>query len=156
MVHHLGVGAARDANLRSARWFNSLKDYLAVLKNDPDLLLAAKTIDQLEKSAASTKTAFLEAVQRAGAEVYREPLAQAPVWAKCAAHWGAGPGFKTRVTKDLTAWFEERTDLKARLEEITVTLWDQLVLAPLRRLVEENAPEVSTSSNVIAFPSKAA
>ena len=156
IVHHLGVGAARDARLRSARWFSSLKDYLAALKKDAGLLLAVRTIDQMGKSAISSRTAFLEAVQRAGAEVYREPLAQSPVWAKCAGHWGGGPGFKNRVTADLAAWFESRDDLKSKLEEITCTLWDQVVLAPLRRLVEENAPEVMAVSNVIAFPSRAA
>ena len=108
------------------------------------------------RSAASSRTAFLEAVQRAGMEVYRGPLAQDPVWTRCASQWGAGPGFKSRVASDLEGWFEKRADLKDKLEEITNTLWDQLVIAPMRRLVTENAPEVSVGGNVIAFPTRAA
>ncbi|MEO7466615.1 MAG: helix-turn-helix domain-containing protein [Sphingobium limneticum] len=156
IFHNIGVGAAKDARQRSERWFASLKDYLAVLKGDDGLRLASKTIDQMGQSAIATRTAFLEAVQRAGMEVYREPLSQAPIWGQCAGHWGAGPGFKGRVVADLEAWFEKRADLKDKLEEITTTLWDQLVIAPMRRLVAENAPEIGTAGNVIPFPTKAA
>lgn len=156
VVHNIGVGAAKDARLRSERWFASLNDYLAVLKGDDGLQLATKTIDQMGRSALASRSAFLEAVQRAGMEVYRAPLAQAAVWAKCAGHWGTGPGFKDRVVADLQAWFEQRADLKEKLEEITNTLWDQLVIAPMRRLVMENAPEVTLGGNVIPFPIKAA
>ncbi|MCR2832413.1 helix-turn-helix domain-containing protein [Parerythrobacter lacustris] len=156
VIHHVGVGAARDARLRSERWFASLKDYLAVLKSDEGLQLASKTIDQMGRSAIASRTAFLEAVQRAGMEVYREPLSQAPIWGHCAAQWGAGPGFKGRVASNLEAWFEKRDDLKDKLEEITNTLWEQLVIAPMRRLVAENAPEVGATGNVVPFPTKAA
>lgn len=156
IFHNIGVGAAKDARQRSERWFASLKDYIAVLKGDDGLRLASKTIDQMGQSAIATRTAFLEAVQRAGMEVYREPLSQAPIWGQCAGHWGAGPGFKGRVVADLEAWFEQRADLKDKLEEITATLWDQLVIAPMRRLVAENAPEIGAAGNVIPFPIKAA
>jgi hypothetical protein len=150
------VGAAKDARQRSERWFSSLKDYLATLKADEGLELATKTIDQMGRSAVTSRTAFLEAVQRAGMEVYREPLAQDPIWTRCAGQWGAGPGFKIRVASDLEDWFEKRADLKDKLEDITTTLWDQLVIAPMRRLVAENAPEVSIGGNVIAFPTRVA
>lgn len=156
VIHNIGVGAAKDARLRSERWFASLNDYLAVMKGDDGLQLAVKTIEQMGRSALTSRTSFLEAIQRAGMEVYREPLSQAAVWGKCAAHWGSGPGFKARVINDLQAWFEQRGDLKDKLEEITNTLWDQLVIAPMRRLVAENAPEVGLGGNVIPFPNRAA
>src|SRR5262249_16002342 len=54
VIHHIGVGAARDARLRSERWFASLKDYLAVLKDDEGLQLALKTIDQMGRSAIAS------------------------------------------------------------------------------------------------------
>jgi len=155
LVHNIGVGAAKDARQRSERWFSSLNDYLAVLKGDDGLQLASKTIDQMGRSALASRTAYLEAVQRAGMEVYREPLSHAAVWAKCAGHWGQGPGFKGRVIADLEAWFEQQSDLKDKLEEITNTLWDHLVIAPMRRLVAENAPEVILTGNVVPFPVKA-
>lgn len=156
IVHNIGVGAAKDARQRSERWFSSLKDYIAVMKADDGLQLAARTINQMEQSAIATRTAFLEAVQRAGMEVYRGPLSNAPVWSQCASEWGAGPGFKGRVAENLRSWFESRDDLKDKLEEIMVTLWEQLVIAPMRRLVTENAPEAGMGVNVIPFPDKAA
>lgn len=156
IVHNIGVGAAKDARLRSERWFTSLKDYLAVLAADDGLKLAEKSIAQMASSAASSRTAFLEAVQRAGMEVYRGPLSQATVWATCAGHWGAGGGFKTQVAAELKQWFESRNDLKDKLEEITNTLWDQSVIAPMKRLVAENAPEVGQLGNIVPFPTKVA
>ena len=71
-------------------------------------------------------------------------------------HLLADSGFKGRVANYLEGWFEKRDDLKDKLEEITNTLWEQLVIAPMRRLVAENAPEVSATGNVIPFPTKAA
>lgn len=156
VLHSIGVGAAKDARQRSERWVTSLKDYLAVMKGDEGLQLAAKTIDQMGQSAIATRSAFLEAVQRAGMELYREPLSQSPIWAQCMAEWGAGPGYTSRVAAHLEGWFEKRADLKDKLEEITTTLWNQLVIAPMRRLVTENAPEVSPTGNVIRFPTRVA
>ncbi len=155
ITHNVGVGAAKDARLRSERWFASLSDFLAVLKADKDLQLAPKTLEQIGRSAVSTRMAFLEAVQRAGMEVYREPLTQSSVWGRCASFWGAGPGFKVRVASELESWFEERADLKDKLETIVNALWDQHVIAPMRRLVQESAPEANLGGNVILFPARA-
>jgi hypothetical protein len=148
VIHNLGVGAAKDGRQRSERWFASLNDVLAVLKGNDGLRPVSKTLDQIGKSASAARIAFVEAVQRAGMEVYRKPLSQAPIWSQCAGHWGAGPGFKTRVVADLEEWFENRADLRDKLEEITTSLWDQLVIAPMRRLVVENAPDIVSAANV--------
>jgi len=67
-----------------------------------------------------------------------------------------GPGFKGRVVADLEAWFEKRAALKHKLEEITTTWWDQLVVAPMRCLVAENALEIGAAGSVIPSPTKAA
>jgi hypothetical protein len=41
------------------------------------------------------------------------------------------------------------------LEEIVNTLWEQTVILPLLRLVEEGAPEVDlATTNVLHFPSR--
>lgn len=155
IVHLVGVGAARDAHQRSDSWFKALDAFLKSLKADEGLALATRTIDQIAKGAATSKRAFLDASQSAGVEVYREPLTQAPVWAPCAAEWGQGPGFKMRVAGRLERWFASKNDLKERLEAIVNSLWEQTVILPLRRLVEEEAPEVSSGSeNVVHFPAR--
>ena len=147
VVHQVGVGAARDAARRCARWFTSLEDTLLALKNDKGLALATKTIEQIGQSAETTRTVFLEAVQRAGMEVYREPLSKASVWGECASEWGRGAGFKSRVIQRLETWFQHEAALNDRLERIVSALWDRAVLAPLRRLVEEAAPAPETSQS---------
>jgi hypothetical protein len=153
IVHLVGVGAARDARLRSEVWFKGLNAFLNSLKVDNGLALATRTIDQILSSAAASKAAFLEGAQRAGVEVYREALTQAPVWTACASEWGRGPGFKIRVAERLENWFESKLDLKETLESIIGSLWEQSVISPLLRLVEENAPEGEAAvSNVVRFP----
>ena len=141
VVHLVGVGAARDAKLRSEAWFNGLDTFLNALKADEGLSLANRSIDQIAASATASKRAFLEAAQLGGGEVYREPLSQASVWSACASEWGRGPGFVMRVADHLEGWFAEETTLKDRLEQMINGLWEEKVIAPLVRLVEESAPE---------------
>jgi transcriptional regulator with XRE-family HTH domain len=155
LVHLIGVGAARDAHQRSESWFKSLDAFLKSLKADKGLSLAKRTIDQIAKGAAASKRAFIDAAQEAGVEVYREPLTQAPVWAPCAAEWGQGPGFKMRVAARLERWLVGKSDLKDKLENIVSSLWEQTVILPLLRLVEEEAPEVDLAdANVVHFLSR--
>lgn len=156
IVHHVGVGAARDARLRCDGWFNSLDAFLNSLKADPGLALAEKTISQIGKSAAASKTAFIEGVQRAAMEVYREPLTQSSVWLECSSEWGRGPGFKVRVANHLEKWFNANAPLKDKLENIANGFWEQMVISPLLRLADESAPEVSApTGNVVQLRAKA-
>lgn len=145
ILHLVGVGAARDARLRSERWFNGLDAFLRALKADTDLALAVRTIDQIAASAAVSKRTFLEEVQRGGVEVYREPLAQSSVWSSCASEWGQGQGFKMRVAEHLESWFSQEGTLKETLENMVNGLWERSVIAPMLHLVEENAPEITMS-----------
>ena len=155
MVHLMGVGAARDARLRSDAWFKGLELFLNSLKADDDLTPAIRTIEQIAAGAAVSKATFLEGAQRGAVEVYREPLTQAPVWPACASEWGRGPGFKQRVADHLEKWFTTKADLKETLEDIVASLWEQSVILPLLRLVEEGAPEADIAANVVRFPSRA-
>jgi hypothetical protein len=155
IVHLIGVGAAQDAHQRTDSWFKALDAFLKSLKADKGLALATRTIDQIAKGAAASKRAFIDAAQGAGVEVYREPLTQAPVWPPCAAEWGQGSGFKMRVAARLKGWFASKNDLKEKLEDIVNSLWEQTVISPLLRLVEEEAPEVGLgSTNVVHFPGR--
>lgn len=156
IIHQVGIGAARDARLRCDGWFKSLDAFLNALKADVGLALAEKTIEQIGKSAAVSKATFLENVQRAGMEVYREPLTQSPVWVNCASEWGQGPGFKGRVAERLDQWFGANAGLKDKLEDIANGFWEQLVISPLLHLSEETAPESPINAgNVVLFLQKA-
>lgn len=153
IVHQVGVGAARDARLRCDSWFKSLEAFLNSLKADPGLALAERTIDQIGKSAAASKTAFIEGVQRAGMEVYRELLTQSPVWGECSSEWGQGPGFKMRVASHLEQWFDDNAPLKDKLEDIANGFWEQMVISPLLHLSEESTPNEGPTrlENVVSF-----
>lgn len=151
VLHLVGVGAARDARLRSEGWFKGFDAFLKSLKADDDLSLATRSIDQIAASAVGSKRAFLEAAQRGGIEVYREPLSQSSVWSACAGEWGRGPGFKSRVADRLENWFEKEASLKERLDQTVSGLWEQTVIAPLLRLVEEAAPEAQPDADNVVL-----
>jgi hypothetical protein len=150
IVHQIGVGAARDAKVRGDGWFHSLDAFLNSLKEDAGLSLAQRNIEQIGTSAAATRTAFLEAAQRAGMEVYRERLPHASVWAECAAEWGQGPGFIRRVVRHLERWFNDNAEQSERLEEILNSLWDQLVILPLLRLADNSEPRATHLRPVVS------
>lgn len=153
--HQVGAGGAKDALLRSKTWFEKLQGVLDTLKQDDDLMLAQKTIRQVEVSAEGWRRTFAEAARTAAVEVYRGPLeADEGLWSNCAAQWGAGPGFKTRVERIIRDWFEKQTELNQKLEEVMAALWDETVVRPLKRLSDESAgelPEDIRPANVVPF-----
>jgi transcriptional regulator with XRE-family HTH domain len=148
IMHLVGVGAARDSAFRCQQFFSSLDDMLKSLVQDQGLAIATRTINQIGQSAASSRVEFLDAVQRAGMEIYHEPLTNSPVWNDCVSEWGMGPGFKARVAEKLEKWFHEESSLNEALESLVNNLWAKFVIAPLRHLSEE--PEKSTSPSFSA------
>jgi transcriptional regulator with XRE-family HTH domain len=138
IIHLIGVGAARDAQLRSESWFNGLDTFLKSLNADEGLALAKRSIKQIAASAVESKRAFLNTVQRGGVEVYRDSLSQAAVWSSCSSQWGRGQGFKMRVADHLETWFEERTELEETLENLINGLWERTVITPMLQLAQEN------------------
>ncbi len=149
--HQVGAGGAKDALLRSKMWFEKLQGVLDTLKHDEDLALARKTIQQVESSAAGWRRAFADAARTAAVEVYRSPLeADVDLWSRCAAQWGAGPGFKLRVERIIREWFEARTELNQKLETVMVALWEESVIRPLERLSDEGAGELPDDTDAMA------
>ena len=65
--HQVGAGGAKDALLRSKTWFEKLQGVLDTLKQDDDLVLAQKTIQQVEVNAEGWRRAFAEAARTAAA-----------------------------------------------------------------------------------------
>ena len=159
IVHQVGVGAAKDALLRSKDWFAKINGHVNELKADAGLASATRSIEQILAVAESSCRAFLAGAQRTAIEIYREPLTQSAVWSKCASEWGKGPGFKDRVVRHLLDWFEEKhPELKETLDTRLDALWDRSVIAPLMQLAEEQKPEARLepdTRNVVKFRSTA-
>lgn len=156
--HQVGAGGAKDALLRSKSWFDGLQVTLDNLKQDGDLVLAQKTIQQVEASAAGWRRAFAEAARTATVEIYREALSDdEELWSRCYSAWGADRGgvrFKDWVNNELVAWFDERPELVQQLEEALSRLWKEIVVLPLERLSDESAgelPDDIRAANVIPF-----
>ena len=148
IVHQVGVGAAKDARLRSRDWFAKIDGHVNELKADPGLEPAARSIEQIRAVAESSRRAFLVGAQRAAMEVYREPLTQADVWSRCALEWGEGPGFKDRIGRHLRDWFEEKhPKLGETLDTRLEALWRRSVIAPLMQLCEEQEPGATCESD---------
>ena len=159
IVHQVGVGAARDARLRTRDWFAKIEGHVNELTADDDLSLAKHSIEQIGAVADTSRRAFLEGAQRIAMEIYRTPLTQDAVWSYCASEWGDGPGFKNRVVGHLQKWFDDtRPDLKETLDNRLTALWERVVIAPLMEMTEEQQPDLSPQTeaeNIIGFPSTA-
>lgn len=146
IVHQVGVGAAKDARLRSRDWFAKIEGHVNELMADDDLLLAKHSIEQIKSVATDSRRVFLEGAQQIALEIYRTPLTQATVWSDCIAEWGAGPGFKNRVGNHLRKWFEEaQPNLKETLDVRLNGLWKRVVISTLMQMTEE---EQQTDSSV--------
>jgi hypothetical protein len=52
---------------------------------------------------------------------------------------------------DLERWFTEKADLKDTLEDMVNGLWEKTVIAPMLRLVEENAPTAGPSNDNVVL-----
>ena len=142
IIHQVGVGAAKDALLRSRDWFAKIEGHVNELKVDAGLSPAKRSIEQIGAVAEASRRAFLAGARQSAMEIYREPLAQASVWSQCALEWGRGPGFKDRVHQHLLNWFEKtRPDLKKMLDARLNALWKRRVIAPLLQLAEEQEPD---------------
>jgi hypothetical protein len=147
--HQVGAGGARDALLRSRTWFDKLQGILDTLKQDPHLMLAQKTIQQVEANADGWRRAFADAARMAAVETYRGPLgADATLWSKCAAQWGKGPGFKNRVECIIRDWFEVQTELNQKLETAIASRWEEVVVRPLGRLSGESVSDLRENNPV--------
>ena len=145
--HQTGIGAAQAGLARSRNWFVGIRMQLKTLKADPELVPARTTLEEIEAGVGSSRGEFVEALHTAGIEVYREPLKQSSdLWMKCAAEWGQGPGFKDRVRGHLEQWFEEHSNLRDKLETVSCVLWEEKVIKPLMRLVEEQSGDALESS----------
>ncbi len=142
--HQTGIGAARDGFLRTDAWFTGVQMRLEEMKANPGLHPARNVISQIEHSVAASKTDFADALQTAGVEVYREPLLQANrLWTECADQWGRGAGFKRRVHDLIEKWFEKQVELRDALESVAQVLWDEKVIQPMLRLVDEHVTDSS-------------
>ena len=137
VIHQVGVGAAKDAQLRSRDWFAKIEGQVNTLKADPGLALAQHSIDLIELVAKAGLPVFQEAAQQNAMEIYRGPLSQDHLWSTCLEEWGEGPGYTDRIVGHLREWFESHPDLKENLETQMQSLWERLVIAPLRELADE-------------------
>ena len=141
IVHQVGVGAAKDALLRSRDWFAKVDGLVNALLADEGLQPAKHSIEQIRAVAKSSREGFLAGAQRCGMETYREPLTKAAVWSVCASEWGRGPGFKNRIVEHLLKWFEKKhPELKEALDSRLIALWERSVINPLMELAEEQEP----------------
>lgn len=138
ILHLIGVGAARDAVLRTYAWFHGLDSFVKAMQADDDLQLASRSIEQILVNAHEYKRIFLDTVQRNSIELYREPLLSADVWSKCANEWGQGSGFKYRVAEHLAKWFNEQSHLRDSLEKMTCKSWERLIISPMLQLANRD------------------
>ncbi|MBE4055791.1 hypothetical protein HJ056_07625 [Vibrio parahaemolyticus] len=133
-LHLIGIGASKDTKKRSGLWLSNLDSFLSALECDEDLKIASKTITSIRNKALECQQEFVERSRSIAIETYKEPLSHSHVWYDCANEWGQGPGFKTRVVKHLSEWFNMQNELQENLEKSIQSSFSELVKKPLLAL----------------------
>ena len=124
--YHLGFGARRLAALSLGETTSSFAALCQTMKRNPQYSEAKDFLDQAERLLLSSYHDLLRKVQIMGVTLFQDELkVDAAFWAKCSVEWGAGPGYKERVTRHNRDWFRlpERKELEVSLNEMLEREW---------------------------------
>jgi hypothetical protein len=137
---HLATGAAREAQARSARFFNRLEGLLSQMMADENLEPTHRFLGRLAKSAEAWREQFVAEARQVGGEIFRAALEDADVWHDCGLQ--RAPDYRLKVARLLHNWFKgppSEPDLVQALEHHVQAEWECQVLDEFRRLCEEVA-----------------
>ena len=130
-AHQLGYGARRTGAVlleSKAVGFASIAENLL---NDPQLADAAELVRQARRILESGVEEALRKIQLLGQANYLEGVKiDQGFWQQCDSEWGAGPGYRDRVSGRNREWFEaeDHAAYQARIIALVGREWTQMVL----------------------------
>ena len=136
---HLGRGEAIDANLRSRRALDGLKELVSNMLGDDDYDSMHEFLRELLENVEEWQRNFMDNARTIGEEAFRSDLADdAKFWAECERRYGQGGGYRDDVAVMLQKWFESsaREPQHASAERKTRSAWREQVIKPLRHLID--------------------
>ena len=129
-AHQLGYGARRTGAVLlgpKAAGFASIAEHLL---NDPQLADAAELIRQARRILESGVEEALRKLQLLGQAHYVDEVKiDQGLWQQCDREWGAGPGYRDRVSRHNREWFEaeDHAAYQARIVALIGMEWTQVV-----------------------------
>ncbi|AYM14671.1 MULTISPECIES: helix-turn-helix domain-containing protein [Agrobacterium] len=145
VFHRLGDGAAAGAKLRSRKVLDGLAEVIASRTADPELESTHGFLAELLENANQWEKDFVDAARHHAVAVYRGALSSdKKLWDACEDPYGRGQGsYREHVAALLQSWFEDRDDLREKLDRRIAKAWSKTFVLPLRQaagqaLVTEN------------------
>jgi transcriptional regulator with XRE-family HTH domain len=139
--HHLGFGARSVAARCVMGKVDGFKSIAENILQDSDLSDAHEFVQQAVHLLESSTDAFLKRTQLAGQSAFTEDLGNdQDFWTDCMSEWGAGPGYRDRVTNRNGDWFSDPTHQGPHefVRNMIVAGWEQ-IMDDLRRLLQIDA-----------------
>ena len=130
-AHQLGYGARRTGAVLlkpKAAGFAAIAENLL---NDPQLADAAELVRQARRILESGVEEALRKIQLLGQANYLEGVKiDQAFWQQCDSEWGAGPGYRDRVSGRNREWFEaeDHAAYQVRIMALIGREWTQMVL----------------------------
>lgn len=145
VYYYLGTGGASDVRRRTGQSFGELAGIVNNMLGDEDLAPVHAFLRTLSTNIALWRTAFLDAVRRAGDLTFRPVLGDdSDFWAKCEAKYGRGLPYRQEIAQMLEEWFEreDHQHLHTAFEDRVQKAWQQEVLEPLNRVSKQPTLEL--------------
>ena len=135
-AHQLGYGARRVAVVAVGPKFEGFKAIAENLLQDPELADAHDLVRQTQRIMEAGIEDILRKSQLMGSAVQANDLkADLRFWKGCENEWGRGSGYKPRVSKHTTEWFDLPNHLvyQERIQALIEREWAQVLdrLTPL-------------------------
>lgn len=128
--YHLGYGARRIAVRSLDKTVEGFSELCKTMVENPQYLEAKDLINQAERVLLASYEEMLRKVQLMGQTSFRDELKiDTSFWIKCENEWGQGSGYRDRVTKHHTNWFdaEQRQQLEDELQQLMQREWSDVL-----------------------------
>lgn len=135
VFHRLGDGAAAGAKLGSRKVLDGLAEVIASRTADPELESTHGFLAELLENASQWEKDFVDAARHHAVAVYRGALsADKALWDACEDPYGRGQGnYREHVATLLQTWFEDRDELREKLDRRIAKAWLKTFVLPLRQ-----------------------
>ena len=124
--HHIGYGSRRLAVLMLDKPVQEFAGHCKILMLTPRYAEAVDLITQAVRVLTASYEELLRKVQLMGQTAFKDALkADSNLWQTCIAEWGQGTGYKNRVARHNSLWFENeaRRKLEADLRALIEREW---------------------------------
>ena len=128
-AHQLGYGTRIMALMAVRPKLEGFRSFADTLLNTPGLEEATDLVQQSIRIIESGTDTLLNDTQLLGRTIYAEHMEDdGELWDGCAGEWGRGPGYRERVLRRHSEWFQDnREDIDNQINPIIEAKWQGIL-----------------------------